>query len=43
MADEELGKALSQISPEVLALEGKMGPFLDIVKAYRHGNVEQNS
>ena len=34
MVDEELGKALSQISPEVLALEGKMGPFLDIVKAY---------
>lgn len=27
-------KAISQISPEVLALHGKIGPFLDIVQSY---------
>ncbi len=33
--DKELmGKAMAQISPEVLALHGKIGPFLDIVQAY---------
>lgn len=31
---ELLGKAMSQISTEVLALHGKMGPFLDIIQAY---------
>ncbi len=31
---ELLEKAISQVSPEVLALDGKVGPFLDIVQAY---------
>lgn len=35
MVDRELmEKAISRISPEVLALEGRVGPFLDIVQAY---------
>ena len=32
--DEELREALAQLSPEVLDLEGKIGPFLDIVQGY---------
>ena len=31
---ELLEKAMYQISTEVLALHGKIGPFLDIVQAY---------
>lgn len=35
MTDRELmEKAISRISPEVLALEGSIGSFLDIVQAY---------
>lgn len=31
---ELLGKAMSQISAEILTLHGKIGPFLDIIQAY---------